>query len=296
MPFIAIGAACLEASSSVTELSVRYDNMPSCVGGSSGSQRDAFEAKLASSAGAGFNCTVTLTADEDMDGPVYVYYELSKFYQNHRRYVKSKSDMQLRGKTSLSSEDTTDCKPELYVNGDSSQGTVLPCGLIAWSYFNDTFTTSDVTVDETGIAWDSDADKFSATLAPQNFNTDPATRGGGALRTATVGTDEHFMVWMRTAALPTFRKLYGKIDAGLSKGDTVTFTVENNYNTYRFDGSKKLVLSNASWLGGKNPFLGICYLLVGCLCVTLALAFLLLHVKSPRTLGDHTKLSWEMEK
>ena len=28
-------------------------------------------------------------------------------------------------------------------------------------------------------------------------------------------TDEHFIVWMRTSGLPTFRKLWGRIDDGL---------------------------------------------------------------------------------
>jgi hypothetical protein len=32
---------------------------------------------------------------EKMKAPVYVYYELDNFYQNHRRYVKSRSDDQL---------------------------------------------------------------------------------------------------------------------------------------------------------------------------------------------------------
>lgn len=32
-----------------------------------------------------------------MEGPVYVYYELRKFYQNHRSYVKSRSFDQLKG-------------------------------------------------------------------------------------------------------------------------------------------------------------------------------------------------------
>jgi hypothetical protein len=32
-------------------------------------------------------CTVQLNITADMQGPVYVYYELNGFYQNHRRYV-----------------------------------------------------------------------------------------------------------------------------------------------------------------------------------------------------------------
>lgn len=39
--------------------------------------------------------------------------------------------------------------------------------------------------------------------------------------------DEHFIVWMRTAALPTFRKLYGKIETKVSAGDTLTFNITN---------------------------------------------------------------------
>lgn len=42
-------------------------------------------------------CQMHFSVEEDMDGPVYVYYELQKFYQNHRNYVKSRSYDQLEG-------------------------------------------------------------------------------------------------------------------------------------------------------------------------------------------------------
>ena len=32
-------------------------------------------------------------------------------------------------------------------------------------------------------------------------------------------TTEHFIVWMRTAGLPNFRKLWGRIDNGLEPGE-----------------------------------------------------------------------------
>lgn len=48
-----------------------------------------------------WQCQVTFDVEEDMKSPVYVYYELRKFYQNHRTYVKSRSHDQLAGGVSV---------------------------------------------------------------------------------------------------------------------------------------------------------------------------------------------------
>jgi hypothetical protein len=52
------------------------------------------------------------------------------------RYVKSRSDKQIRGAPAATS--TGYCDPEEYLNGDTSLP-ILPCGLAAWSLFNDTY-------------------------------------------------------------------------------------------------------------------------------------------------------------
>lgn len=93
---------------------------------------------------------------------------------------------------------------------------------------------------------------------------------------------EDLIVWMRTAALPTFRKLYGRIGEDLQLDDVINVRIANNYNTYSFNGKKKLVLSTTSWLGGKNDFLGIAYLTVGGLCFFLALLFTVIYLVKPR--------------
>lgn len=33
---------------------------------------------------------------QKIDPPIYIYYELTNYFQNHRRYVKSRNDEQLR--------------------------------------------------------------------------------------------------------------------------------------------------------------------------------------------------------
>jgi hypothetical protein len=42
--------------------------------------------------------------------------------------------------------------------------------------------------------------------------------------------DEHFMVWMRLAGAPDFRKLWGKIDNNISKG-TYKVQIKDNWKT-----------------------------------------------------------------
>lgn len=60
-------------------------------------------------------CEITMTIDKHMKHPVYIYYELDGVYQNHRRYVKSRSDVQLKGeKIDDPAKQLVACEPQLY--------------------------------------------------------------------------------------------------------------------------------------------------------------------------------------
>ena len=66
-------------------------------------------------------------------------------------------------------------------------------------------------------------------------------------------TDEDFVVWMRVAALPSFKKLYRKIPKGALKKDTAyVLEVHDRFPVAGFKGGKHFVLSTTSWIGGKN--------------------------------------------
>lgn len=58
-----------------------------------------------------------------------------------------------------------------------------------------------------------------------------------------VRDNEHFIVWMRTAALPAFRKLWGRIQTDIPAGTTIRVDINNRYNSYRFGGKKKVMKS-----------------------------------------------------
>lgn len=308
--FIPIGSSIQSASDDIIEHKHKYD----------GEDSDSSACKITSQNQA-TRCNITFNINEEMEGPVYLYYGIDNFYQNHRRYVKSRDAEQLQG-TIKSKSDLDNCDP-LTENGNLL---LNPCGLIANSLFNDVITLADddgvgLVVDETGIAWDSDVeDKFKQ---PDGFEYEVktgncATQLGSSNANETVYegvtycylypkddttqylyesypqvinpiegvTNEHFIVWMRTAALPNFRKLYGIIDSDIPKGTTLRFEVEANFLVSTFDGGKYLILSTSSWVGGKNSFLGACYITVGVLSLLISGAFAFKQWKDPRKLGD----------
>ncbi len=161
---------------------------------------------------------------------------MTNFYQNHRRYVKSRDDRQLLGEMRGSSE----CEPfDRREDSDKMIKPIAPCGAIANSLFNDTFLLQrypdsvrdseppkSVPIIQTGIAWATDKNAkfknprlptgqtnlsyaFEGTVSPPNWqkpvwDLDKDPNNSGYL-------NEGLIVWMRTAALPTFRKLYARI-------------------------------------------------------------------------------------
>eukprot|EP00811_Abedinium_folium_P002528 NODE_12321_length_1232_cov_2.653394.p1 GENE.NODE_12321_length_1232_cov_2.653394~~NODE_12321_length_1232_cov_2.653394.p1 ORF type:complete len:154 (+),score=42.23 NODE_12321_length_1232_cov_2.653394:347-808(+) len=86
----------------------------------------------------------------------------------------------------------------------------------------------------------------------------------------------HFIVWMRTAGLPTFRKLWGKVSTPLKAGSRLRVFFEDNFPVVPFRGRKTFVLSTSNALGGRNDFLGLGYIVVGACCLVFCLVFVCL--------------------
>ncbi|KAL5171763.1 ALA-interacting subunit 3 [Glycine soja] len=172
-------------------------------------------------------------------------------------YVKSRDDRQLRSKAS--ENDVGTCSPEDYTPNDMGHKPIVPCGLIAWSLFNDTYKLSsnnkDLMINKKNIAWTSDQ---KGNLGPKNF------QAGGLIGGARLNQ-----------SLP--------IETGnIEVNDEVMLVIENNYNTYEFGGRKSFVLSTTTRVDGRNHFLGMTYILVGGISLLFAAAFLLLYVMQTR--------------
>lgn len=178
-------------------------------------------------------CHIRFNLPEDMTPPVLFYYFLTNFYQNHRRYVDSFDTEQLQGKArSYSQIHDSKCTP-LY--GDKKENKpYYPCGLIANSLFNDTFTSPVLRnppgesgnktktyemKNNTGISWDSDRDlygktdyKYDEVIPPPNWRDMYPDGYTEKQPPPNLKEWEGFQVWMRTAGLPTFSKLYQRND------------------------------------------------------------------------------------
>lgn len=84
--FIPTGLLALAASDSVVEIIDRYDE--ACI-------PDAYTQKAESyiqNPNEKKTCTRTIRVPKKMVAPIFVYYQLENFYQNHRRYVNYFSD------------------------------------------------------------------------------------------------------------------------------------------------------------------------------------------------------------
>ncbi|RXM93385.1 Cell cycle control protein 50B [Acipenser ruthenus] len=251
--------------------------------------------------GIGIGLFITSSNVQEIEGPVFMYYGLTNYYQNYRKYGISRDDDQLFGNIDSLKSPANFCSP--YQMG-AKQMPIAPCGAIANSLFNDTFRLfykvnevyTEVLLDDNGISWWTDynvkfrnppeingslKNAFEGTVKPLNWpkpvyelSTNPNNNGF---------INQDFLVWMRIAALPNFRKLYRRISEGnwsrsLPAGN-YSLEITYNYPVLSFQGKKKVVFSTVTWMGGKNSFLGIAYLVFGSLSIVMALIMLIVYAK-----------------
>jgi hypothetical protein len=206
-------------------------------------------------------CRLQFDIENDLTPPILMYYRLSNFFQNHRRYVKSFDQSQLNGNAqSVKQIKSGDCSP-LDID-DVSGKPYYPCGLIANSLFNDTLNSpqflnptdgnsnsTEYAMTNSGIAWSSDKDLYkvsqystSDVVPPVNWRKKYGDSYNDSNPLPNLHTDEAFQVWMRTAGLPTFSKL------SLRQDDKSKIMSRGRYQVDIWSGAFLSLSQNASML------------------------------------------------
>jgi len=133
--FVAIGVGLLYFTNNIKEMEVDYTDCLNVLTKDEGKAcsevlKDLGDIKSGKDLLGKCKCEVDIKIEEDWNSNVYLYYGLTNFYQNHRRYVKSRDELQLLG--NVDKEPSDDC------SGYSKDGDkkIVPCGAIANSLFN----------------------------------------------------------------------------------------------------------------------------------------------------------------
>jgi hypothetical protein len=201
------------------------------------------------------NCFLQFDIENDIGPPVLMYYRLTEFYQNHRRYVRSFDMDQLKGHArSNSSIDGSDCDPLRTRDGKA----IYPCGLIANSLFNDTFEAPiqinaqnrTYNMVEKGIAWEADRDLYGKSdytndqvVPPPNWKVRYPHGYTDSNPIPNLQENEPFQVWMRTAGLPTFSKLALRNDNEPMRSGRYLLTIQDSKSPIFLSAAKSPILA-----------------------------------------------------
>lgn len=193
------------------------------------------------------SCTLLFNLPDTIGPPVFMYYRLTKFHQNHRKYADSLNIEQLKGEavpnaTIFGSSDFDSCDPETSVTLDcETKKAYYPSGAIANSLFNDTIHNpkiqvlgdwTEYTMKNKGISWPSDRELVKPTkyknwevMPPRNWRERYPNGYTAEHPIPNLQEDEDFLVWMRTAALPTFSKMSRRNDTNAMSAGTYQLTI-----------------------------------------------------------------------
>lgn len=262
--FFALGIVIIVYSNSLFEFETRYDSLCSL----------------------NANCTTEkFLISQVVSKPVYVQYRITEFYQNNLRYMRSSVEEQLRDGVLLDKSALEDCEPYLTNREMSKTISVLnttlnpdepaiPCGLAAYTFFNDTFDLVNLDsgkvypISDKNIAWESDKQ--------YKFNNIELSKQWIDMK------NERFIIWMKIAPFENFIKTWGVINEDLPAG-IYQFRVSNTWNNLIFGGQKFVILQQVLFFGGRNFFLGGVFVAVGGLSILVVIFLIIRKVTHRRT-------------
>lgn len=165
----------------------------------------------------------------ELTGELFFYFEIHDYYQTFFMMSRKYSLRHLR--KFRNSENGCNLDPD-----DNSN---VSCSIIERTFFRDTYEFLNANFSESNISW----------------RHEPNMEGDTSYNSTHPKINQHFVVWMRVAAHPYFRKLYAKTINGCPANLHVKV---NCYYSYKyFNGERYIVLVQPSGLGGKSWILAI---------------------------------------
>jgi hypothetical protein len=197
------------------------------------------------------SCLLDFEIPKKMEGRVGLYYKLTHFTQMRREIATSFQSDMLKGLT-VENNDLQSCVPRVYYNDtEHPDNLYVPCGLLPYTVFTDSFTLvgSSIVFSEAAedITLDVDRSFLYKPASTAYVNASHWLRDSG-LFGADGQTDSHFMVWMRQSAFTPFRKLYA-VGNGTLQNKTWTMSIRNYYNASMFNGQKSFILTEIGSFG-----------------------------------------------
>lgn len=94
------------------------------------------------------SATVDFTLESDLDGPLYLYYQITNYHQNNIKYSSSVNWNQMQGQK-MALKDLKVCEP---ADKTSDDVPLNPCGLISSSFFTDGYAVTKWTRGEESLS------------------------------------------------------------------------------------------------------------------------------------------------
>eukprot|EP01066_Platyproteum_vivax_P018544 Platyproteum_vivax@DN7563_c1_g1_i2.p1 len=224
---------------------------------------------------------VFLNVAQDLVPPIYLYYRLSDFTSNHKRFGESKSRLyygssyNCRGieKYGKAKQIRPDLASTMLNYPDDAD--MEPCGLAAISMFTDTFQlkrgSQNIILQTNSVAWP-DEHKFYAKdgTTCQDVKVSGRCSTAAGISATVRNKDDlrfckywicpaqnyHYQGWVRFNPRKQIIQQWGKINQKLPKG---TYTVDLIANTWPADKwmtKKGVQIGVTTGAGGNSPFLG----------------------------------------
>lgn len=206
------------------------------------------------------SCFINFTLKAPMDFPFSINYEIDGLFQSHYYSIHSRSDEQLEG-VYVRYDNMKRCSPFRSINDDPSPNNwILPCGVQAYSIFNDSFEIVGL---QPFLEPSTPQDGIDPSPLNSNYQT-----GNKWLDNATPKTGltlRRLGIWMDTAPFKHFRRIWGITENSLGSlpaGD-YTIKIQNNYNISSIGGKKYVVLVPKISSFPSSTFLGIIFISSG---------------------------------